>query len=212
MLKCLLDLAFRPVFRLGHETRYGADERVEVRDHQFLSGAPVGHGIAGGPDRHPEPPDRGSDRALQRARKGPSFPPRSAQDGRNPPPPPRLPQEQGCGALPRIDQETRDPQIGRQRSRTTAHPQAASNRTGWHRSNLKADSGEHLKGNLASYIIPALQSSLPPAAPRASHRGRSALPSLIGGAFRKSPGARARAGTDAGCTNPVPRVRLTRTI
>src|SRR5437867_49255 len=142
--------------------RHGTDEGSQDPDHKFLPDAPVGYGLSRGPDRHPEPSDRGSDRAFQRARQGSSFSPRPAEDGRDPPPPPGLPQGQERGALPRADQEARDSQIGRHGDPGRRHPRAVSARTGWQRATHTIDSGELQKGTLSSYLPLTLQSSLPP--------------------------------------------------
>src|SRR5438093_6777948 len=132
-----------------------------------------------GPDLDPESPDRISDGTLQRARQGSSLPPRTAQDGRDPPPPPGFPQGQERGALPRADQEARDSQIGRHGDPGRRRPRADSTRTGWQRANQTIDPGELRKGTLSSYLPLPGQSSLPPAQSPSSPRGRPRTPSIV---------------------------------
>src|SRR5207249_806968 len=175
-----------------NESRHGTDEGSQDPDHKFLPDAPVGYGLSRGPDRHPEPSDRGSDRAFQRARQGSSFSPRPAEDGRDPPPPPGLPQGQERGALPRVDQEARDSQIGRHGDPGRPRQRAESTRTGWLRANLRTDSGEYQKGTLSSYLLLDVQSSLPLASTSSSLRRRPQSRSVVDGAFHKSPGAPVR--------------------
>ena len=75
------------------------------------SDARDGHGVARGPDRHPQRADQLPDGALQDPRQGPSLPARPDDAGRPAPPAARLPEDEGREAVSRPHREAGHPQV-----------------------------------------------------------------------------------------------------